>query len=197
MTVYRGNPAVRIRPAMTLRRDGVNLSELCLGSHTGTHVDAPSHFIKGGKGIDRVDLERFVGPAWVADLRRVKRGISAVDLAKARIPRGSHRVLLRTGNSRWWHPARAFRTDFVYLAPDGADWLVERGVQLVRIDYQSIQGYGVPGAPTHKRLLCAGVPILEGLDLFNVRPGRWQMAAFPLRIKGGDAGLTRAMRWIR
>jgi arylformamidase len=197
MTAYRGNPLVRIRPVMTLATDGVLVSELCLGSHTGTHVDAPSHFIKGGKGIDRVDPERFIGPAWVADLRRVKGGISAADLAKARIPRSSRRILLRTSNSRWWHPARAFRSDFVYLAADGADWLVERGVQLVGIDYLSIEGFGVPGAPTHKRLLSAGIPILEGLDLFNARPGRWQMAAFPLRIKDGDAGLTRAVLWTR
>jgi arylformamidase len=195
MTVYRGNPAVRIRPVMTLATDGVNVSELRLGSHTGTHVDAPIHFIKGGKGIDRVDPERFIGPAYVADLRRVKGGIGAVDLGKARIPRGTRRVLLRTSNSRWWHPARAFRTDFVYLDPDGADWLVDRDVQLVGIDYLSIEGYGVAGAPTHKRLLRAGIPILEGLDLFNVHPGRWQMAAFPLRINDGDAGLTRAVLW--
>jgi arylformamidase len=195
MTVYRGNPTVRIRPVMTIPKDGVHVSELCLGTHTGTHVDAPVHFIKGGKGIDRIDPERFIGPAYVADLRRVKGGINAADLAKARIPRATRRVLLRTSNSRWWHPARAFRTDFVYLAPDGADWLVERSVQLVGIDYLSIEGYGVTGAPTHKRLLAAGIPILEGLDLFNARPGRWQMAAFPLRIKDGDAGLTRAVLW--
>jgi arylformamidase len=182
MTVYRGNPPVRIRPAMTLRKDHVNLSELCLGSHTGTHVDAPSHFIKGGKGIDQVDLERFIG---------------AADLSRARIPRGTRRILLRTSNSRWWHPARAFRTDFVYLAADGADWMVERAVELVGIDYLSIEGYSVEGAPTHHRLLGAGIPILEGLDLFNVRPGRWQMAALPLRIKDGDAGLTRAVLWTR
>jgi len=186
MTVYRGNPAVRVRPVMTLEKDGVRVSELRCGSHTGTHVDAPRHFINGGKG-----------PAWVADLRRVRGGIGALDLAKARIPLASRRVLLRTSNSRWWHPARAFRTDFVYLAPDGADWLVERGVHLVGIDYLSIEGYGVRGAPTHRRLLGAGIPILEGLDLFNVRPGRWQMAAFPLRIKDGDAGLTRAVLWAR
>ena len=197
MTVYRGNPPVRIRPAMTLQRDGVNLSEVCLGSHTGTHVDAPSHFIRRGVGVDRLDLALFIGPAWVAHPRRVKSGINAIDLAKARIPRGSRRILLRTSNSRWWHPARAFRTDFVYLTPDGADWLANRGVQLVGIDYLSIEGYGVPGAPTHKRLLGAGIPILEGLDLFNVHPGRWQMAAFPLRIQDGDAGLTRAVLWAR
>src|SRR5260370_20323624 len=143
MTVYRGNPPVRIRPAMTLRKDGVNLSELCLGSHTGTHVDAPSHFIRGGKGIDRVDLERFLGPAYVADLRRVEGGITAVDLAKARIPRASRRVLLRTSNSRWWHPARAFRTDFVYLAPDRAEWLVRRGVPPGALAYLSIEGYEI------------------------------------------------------
>lgn len=195
MTIYRGNPLVRIRPVMTLPRNGVHVSEICLGSHTGTHIDAPSHFINGGVGIDQIDPRRFFGVAWVADLRRVKGGIGAADLAKARIPRGTRRVLLRTSNSRLWHPARAFRTDFVYLAPDGAGWLVERGVQLVGIDYLSIERYGVTGAPTHRRLLGAGVPILEGLDLFKIRPGRWQMAAFPLRIRDGDAGLTRAVLW--
>ena len=197
MTVYRGNPPVRIRPAMTLQRDGVNLSELCLGSHTGTHIDAPSHFVRGGVGVDRLNLDRFIGPAWVADLGRVRGGINADDLTRARIPRGSRRVLLRTGNSRWWHPARPFRTNFVYLAADGAAWMVDRGVELVGIDYLSIEGYGVQGAPTHKRLLGAGIPILEGLDLFKVRPGRWQMAALPLRIVNGDAGLTRAVLWTR
>jgi len=195
MTVYRGNPAVRIRPAMTLAKDRVNLSELCLGSHTGTHVDAPSHFIKGGRGIDRLDLRRFIGPAWVADVRRVAGGIGAEALQRARIPKGSRRVLLRTSNSRLWHPARPFRTDFVYLAANGADWMIERGVELVGIDYLSIEGYGVPGAPTHKRLLGAGIPIVEGLDLFRVRPGRWQLVALPLRIANGDAGLTRAVLW--
>src|SRR3989442_6442589 len=123
MTVYRGNPAVRIRPVMTLEKDGVRVSELRLGSHTGTHVDAPGHFIKGGKGIDRVDTERFIGPAWVADLRRVKGGIGAVDLAKARIPRRSRRGLLRTSHSRSLEPARALHTDLVYLAADCADWV--------------------------------------------------------------------------
>ena len=195
MTVYRGNPQVRIRPAMTLRRDGVNLSELCLGSHTGTHVDAPSHFVERGKAIDQLPLERFVGPAWVADLRRVRRAITADDLQRARIPKGSERVLLRTKNSRWWHPPRPFRTDFVYLAADGADWMVERGVALVGIDYLSIEGYSVAGAPTHKRLLGARIPILEGLDLFRVAGGRWQLTALPLRINAGDAGLTRAVLW--
>jgi arylformamidase len=195
MTVYRGNPAVRIRSAMTLRKNGVNLSELCLGSHTGTHVDAPSHFIQRGRGIDRVRLERFIGPAWVADLRAVQGGIGAEDLRRARIPRNTARLLLRTSNSRWWHPARRFRTDFVYLGPDGADWIVERGIELVGIDYLSIEGFRIPGAPTHKRLLGAGIPIVEGLDLFNVAAGRWQMIAFPLRIQDGDAGLTRAVLW--
>src|ERR1700719_4960029 len=96
MTVYRGNPPVRIRPAMTLRKDHVNLSELCLGSHTGTHVDAPVHFIKGAKGIDRVDVDRFIGPAWVADLGRVRGGISAAALGRARLPGGTRRSLPRT-----------------------------------------------------------------------------------------------------
>ncbi|MEO6797310.1 MAG: cyclase family protein [Candidatus Dormibacter sp.] len=195
MTVYRGNPPVRIRPAMTLARDGVNLSEICLGSHTGTHVDAPRHFIKDGRGIDRIDLDRFIGPAWVADLRRVRAGIDAEALEGAGIPRRTARVLLRTRNSRLWHPAQPFTTEFVYLAPDGADWLLHRGVRLVGIDYLSIEGFKVAGAPTHKTLLGAGVPIVEGLDLFRATPGPWQMIALPLRIEDGDAGLTRAVLW--
>jgi arylformamidase len=158
-------------------------------------VDAPNHFIKGAIGIDRVDLARFIGPAWVADLRRVRGGINAADLIRARIPRGSRRILLRTSNSCLWHPARAFQTDFVYLAAEGAEWMVDHAVELVGIDYLSIEGFGVEGAPTHHRLLGAGIPILEGLDLFKVHPGRWQMAALPLRIKDGDAGLTRAVLW--
>src|SRR2546428_11712819 len=109
MTVYRGNPLVRIRPAMTLRKDHVNLSELCLGSHTGTHVDAPSHFINGAKGIDRVDLERFIRPAWVADLRRVRGGISAAGLGRARSPPGTRRLPRRTRHSRALPPARPSR----------------------------------------------------------------------------------------
>ena len=193
MTVYRGNPRVRVRPAMTLAKDGVNLSQICLGSHTGTHVDAPSHFIKGARGIDGLDLSLFLGPAWVADLRAVKAGIGAEALEAAQIPRGTSRVLLHTRNSRLWHPARAFTTEFVYLAPDGADWLLQRGVSLVGIDYLSIEGFHVTGAPTHRRLLGAGVPIVEGLDLFRITPGRWQMVALPLRIERGDAGLTRAV----
>jgi arylformamidase len=193
MTVYRGNPAVRIGAAMTLAKDGVNLSEICLGSHTGTHVDAPIHFVRGGAGIDRVDLLRFVGPAFVADLRAVRGGIGAEDLERAGIPRRTSRVLFRTRNSRLWHPARAFTTEFVYLAPDGADWLLHRGIRLVGIDYLSIEGFHVTGAPTHRRLLGAGVPIVEGLDLYRVRPGRWHLIALPLRIEKGDAGLTRAV----
>lgn len=193
MTVYRGNPAVRIGPAMTLAKDGVNLSEICLGSHTGTHVDAPRHFVRGGAGIDRVDLKRFIGPAWVADLRDVRGGIASEDLERAGIPPRTSRVLLRTRNSRLWHPARAFTTEFVYLAPDGADWLLHRGVRLVGIDYLSIEGFHVTGAPTHRRLLGAGVPIVEGLDLYRVQPGRWKLIALPLRIENGDAGLTRAV----
>src|SRR3989442_12555793 len=129
MTVYRGNPAVRIRPVMTLEKDGVRVSELRLGSHTGTHVDAPGHFIKGGKGIDRVDTERFIGPAWVADLRRVKGGIGGVDLAKARIPRRSRRGLFRTTHSRGGHPAGGVDTGFRCLAPGGADRLVARAAR--------------------------------------------------------------------
>jgi arylformamidase len=195
MPVYRGNPPVKARRTMTLAREGVTLSEYCLGSHTGTHVDAPIHFIQGGAGIDRLDLDRFHGPAWVADLRRVRKGIGAAALARAGIPRGTRRVLLRTANSRLWHPVRPFRTDFVYLEAEGARWLIERGVRLVGIDYLSIEGFGVQGAPTHHALLGAGIPILEGLDLSRAAPGRYLLSAVPVRWRDADGAPTRAVLW--
>ena len=100
-----------------------------------------------------------------------------------------------TRRSRLWHPARPFRTDFVYLEPEAAGWLVDRGVQLVGTDYLSIEGFGIKGAPTHRRLLGAGVPILEGLDLFQVGAGRYQLAAFPVRWRGADGAPVRAVLW--
>lgn len=195
MPVYSGNPRVRARRTMTLRGDGVNLSEYCLGSHSGTHVDAPIHFIEGGAGIDRLDLERFHGPAWVADLRRARKAIDRAALAGAGIPRDARRVLLRTSNSRLWHPIRPFRTDFVYLEEDGARWLVERGVRLVGIDYLSIEGFGIQGAPTHHTLLEAGIPIVEGLDLSRAAPGRHLLSAAPVRWRDADGAPTRAVLW--
>jgi arylformamidase len=192
MTTFPGDPRIRRRLAKTLARDGVNLSEYCLGAHTGTHVDAPRHFLRGGAGIDRLDVGRFIGPVWVADLRAVTKGIDPAALQAARIPRGARRVLLRTSNSRLWRQAR-FERRFVYLAPEGADWLIERGVQLVGIDYLSVEEFGRPGAPTHKRLLSAGVPILEGLDLQAVGPGAYQLAALPVRWQNADGAPTRAV----
>src|SRR5438309_9045755 len=195
MTLYRGNPPVRIRPFLTLKKNGANVSEVCLGSHTGTHVDAPVHFFDGRAGVDRLALERFIGPVFVADLTRVRGGIDVPALESARIPRGMTRILFRTHNSRLWHPARAFRTDFVYLEPEAAGWLVDRGVHLVGADYLSIEGFCIKGATTHRRLLGAGVPILEGLDLFQVGAGRYQLAALPVRWRGADGAPVRAVLW--
>lgn len=194
MTSFPGDPRVRHTLAKTISRDGVNLSEYCLGAHTGTHVDAPRHFLARGEGIQRLDVRRFVGPAWVADLRRVERGIDPPALERAGIPRGTRRVLLQTSNSRLWERPR-FQTRFVYLEPEGAGWLIARGVELVGIDYLSIEQFGRAGAPTHRRLLSAGVPILEGLDLRAVAPGRYQLAALPVRWKGADGAPTRAVLW--
>src|SRR5207302_773674 len=123
---------VRIRPFLTLKRNGANVSEVCLGSHTGTHVDAPVHFFDGRAGVDRLPPERFIGPVFVADLTRVRGGIDLPALEGARIPRGATRVLFRTRNSRLWHPARPFRTDFVYLEPDATSWPRSRSGGAVR-----------------------------------------------------------------
>src|SRR5437588_11248930 len=98
MTVYRGNPAVRMRPFLTLKKNGANVSEVCLGTHTGTHVDAPVHFFDGRAGVDRLTLERFIGPVFVADLTRVRGGIDVPALESARIARGMATILFRPPN---------------------------------------------------------------------------------------------------
>jgi len=182
-------------PPVTLVRqgdpDGPWVSRLGLGSHAGTHVDAPAHYIAGGATVDRLPLELFVGPAWVAHLPGPG-PLTATDLAAAGIPAGTARLLLRTRNSDVMSVV-SFDPDFVALAPDTADWLLARGVRLVGIDAPSIEPYDSPGEPLHRALLGAGVVILEGLALAGITAGACQLICLPLRLAGGDAAPARAI----
>jgi arylformamidase len=189
--VYPGDPVPRVEQARSIRGGDVcNLSLLTMGSHTGTHVDAPHHFIDGGPRLGEVALDRMVGEALVADLR----GRAAVDadaLAHAALRRGDILLCLTDNSARW--AAADFQRDFTYLTRDAADLVVERGVRAVGIDYLSIEQFGSPDFPVHHRLLGAGVFIIEGLDLRAVEPGRYTLVCLPLKFPDLDGAPARAV----
>ncbi len=175
--------------------DTATVSELCLGAHTGTHIDAPSHFLVDAGGIETVPVDALVGPALVIGLEDLSGPITAAELARAGIPAGTERLLVKTSNSGWSTRDDRFRENFIAFDPTAASWCVDRGIRLLGIDYLSIEpfGSGKVGHPVHKLLLRAGVVILEGLDLDRVPAGPYLLAALPLRVPGAEAAPTRAV----
>jgi arylformamidase len=193
LPVWPGDPGIRItQPSHLDRGDAATVTRLDMGAHTGTHVDAPAHFIPGGSGVDALDLDVLVGPARVVHALEGD-VLSTEVLGGLQIPPGTERVLFRTRNSeRWARGAREFAEDFVAITEGGARWLVERGVRLVGIDYLSVGPFNAP-APTHRILLRAGVILLEGLNLSGVAAGVYQLVCLPLRIVGVDGAPARAI----
>jgi arylformamidase len=191
MPVYPGDNPL-LRRWLRRIRDGerVNLSALTLGSHTGTHVDAPYHFKDDGIRLDQVTLQVLVGAALVVDIADpVSVKASALrDLGLT----SAERVLFKTRNSQLWSEAR-FREDFVYIEPDAAEYLVHLGTRLVGIDYLSVDRYGDRSSPAHNALLGNGVVIVEGLDLSAADPGTYTLICLPLKIPGAEGAPARAI----
>jgi arylformamidase len=194
LLVWPSDPAVEVERRRSIASgDGANVSELRIGTHTGTHVDPPIHFVEGTGGIDRVAVEVLVGPAVVADLRGKGGPLDAMDLEKA-VPPGTERLLLLTDNSLLWRRLPVtFPDEYTCLSPDAATWLVEHGVRLVGTDFLSIEKRGAEGHPVHRSLLGSGVVIVEGLDLGEVEPGPYDLVCLPLKILDGDGGPARAV----
>lgn len=189
---YPGNPEIRISYQQALARgDGANVSAVEFGSHTGTHVDAPRHFFDDGLPIDQIPLERLIGPALLLEFPDDVMVVDAGHL-KAHDLRGQRRVLLKTRNSSLLSRAD-FVKDYTYLAPDGAEYLVSLGVELVGIDYLSIEQFHSGHHRTHRALLEAGVVIVEGLALFEPTPGVYELLCLPLKIEGIDGAPARAV----
>jgi arylformamidase len=195
MATWPGNPTISVAAARSIARgDSSNVSDVHLGSHTGTHVDAPAHFIPGATGVDLVPNELLVGPVVVLGLEEVERVITAGVLETAGIPAGTTRVFFKTRNSRRWaEGAVEFDANFVHLDEGAAGWLVDHGLRVVGTDYLSIEGYKVPGAPVHHRLLGAGVLIVEGLNLSAVPAGSYQLFCGPIKLRGGDGAPARVL----
>lgn len=190
MTEYKDRSTVNIKPLKSVKKDGVAETLLALHSHTGTHIDAPAHFIAGGKTIDLFDLKIFVGPCKVLDVTEVKEKITAKDLQKYTINSGD-RILLKTKNSQK-NVNELFDYNFVYLSASAAQFLVECRVQLVGIDYLGIER-NQPAHETHIILLQNDIPILEGLRLQEVQPREYRLVCLPLFIPGIDAVPVRAV----
>jgi len=193
LPVWPGDPPVRMIQTSHLDRgDVATVTRLEMGAHTGTHVDAPAHFLRDGAGVDTLDLNVLVGPALVVEVLDVD-WISADVLADLLIPSGTERVLFRTRNSELWAQAEpAFHRDFVAVTEDGARWLLERGVRLVGVDYLSVGPFTEP-VPTHHVLLEGGVVVVEGLNLQGIAAGAYQLVCLPLRLVGIDGAPARAI----
>lgn len=190
MPTYAGEPGPSLEfRSLISRGDSANVSTLFLGSHTGTHVDAPCHFLEGASCVEGLSLDALVGPAYVLE-HAGDDHITAADLEGAAVPTDVRRLLLKTRNSRLWAEDR-FHQEFIGLTGDAARWLVDRGYRLVGIDYLSIERFRSPTHEVHRTLLGAGVVIVEGLDLRRVSAGQYFLICAPLPVVGADGAPAR------
>jgi arylformamidase len=169
--------------------DSANVSALSLGSHTGTHVDSPDHFLDNKITVEQMPVDSMVGPCYVAQFD-VASHITPADLERANIPAGTTRLLAKTTNGRFWDDD-AFHPEFIGFADEAGEWLVERGMRLVGIDYLSIEKFHSPTHAVHHALLKENVVIVEGLDLRAVEPGDYWLVCAPIKIVGGDGAPAR------
>lgn len=193
MPVYEGDPGVEIGAWTSLAKgDSSNVSYLHFGAHTGTHVDAPAHFIKDAAKIDSLSLDILIGPARVVRVTDEATEIDR-DFLEQQDLNGVERILFHTRNSSFWK--EGFRKDFTHLLPDAAAYLVEKGIKLVGTDYLSIEKFHSGDHQTHIALLSKGVVILEGLNLSEVAAGDYELICLPLKISegAGDGAPARAV----
>ncbi len=194
LPVWPSDPRITMPPASRIADGaGANITRLGIGTHTGTHVDAEWHFIEDGQRLEALTPDRLIGPCYVADLTHCTTHISASDLEAAGIPENSTRVILKTTNSDLWTTSPTqFQESYIGIAPDGAEWIVNRGLDFIGIDYHSVEPFKA-GGKTHRIILGAGLIILETVDLRNVEPGHYTLYCLPLRIDGYDGSPCRAV----
>ncbi len=194
MPVWPGDPRVSIERVAKMEEGAdCNISHLSLGVHTGTHLDAPYHFLGGDSPtVEQLPLKLLTGRAYVMHLPDTEL-VTARVLEKAVIPPRTRRLLLKTRNSEYWAQGNMkFQPGFVAISPDGAEYLVDHGVRLIGVDYLSVAPYK-EGAATHQVLLKAGVIVVEGLNLSQVEAGRYMLYCLPLKLVGSDGAPARAI----
>jgi arylformamidase len=194
LVVWPGDPQVEIEQASLISEGShANVSHIRMGVHTGTHVDAPYHFIDGGITVEELDIDLLTGRAYVLHLPDEVDLITKEIIENSAIPPRTKRVLFRTRNSqRWADGNNAFDENFVALDADAAALLIQRGVKLIGVDYLGVAPFG-DAVPTHTTLLSAGVIVVEGLDLSEVSQGRYTLYCLPIKIGGVDGAPARAI----
>lgn len=198
LTIYPGmpywpdNPPVSIEPSQCLAHGDVcNVSKLTLGTHTGTHVDGINHFIKGGRGVDQMPLEATIGKARVIAIKDPKQ-ITVAEIEPHNIQPGE-RILFKTQNSDLALKSPDFVEDFVHISTEAANYLAEKKVRTVGVDYLSVGGYQGNVVEVHQALLGSDIWVIEGLNLSEVEPGEYELICLPIKLKDGDGGLARAI----
>jgi arylformamidase len=191
LPVYPGDPAVKLDSVLRIA-DGAqcNVSHLSCGSHTGTHIDAPYHFLESGIKVDQIPLNLLIGRTRVAEITAPRIDctvLKEIDL-EAHV-----RLLFKTRNSYLWNTTNQFLEEYVHVTPEAAMMLVENGIKLVGIDYLSIEKFGSTDFQTHYTLLGNGVIIIEGLNLAEVEPGDYELICLPLKVKDGDGAPARVI----
>jgi arylformamidase len=194
LPVWPGDPTVILERFSKIENGAnSNSSRISMSVHTGTHLDAPFHFIKGGRGVDELALEVLIGSARVLQLPDDCDLITADVLQSQNVGSEPIRWLFKTRNSHYWTlNAPIFHKDYVGISSDGAEYLVNHGVKLVGVDYLSVSPFRQTKA-THQILLSAGVIALEGLDLSEVPPGDYELIALPVKLGGCDGAPVRAV----
>ncbi len=189
MLSFPGDTIPEFNKIKEIEVDNYNLSNMMVSVHVGTHVDAPSHFIKNGKTINELLPERFLGEVQVVEIKDDKE-ISIKELENVEFH--SDKILFKTQNSNMISD-KNFNNDFVYLNQKGAKYLIESGINFIGIDYLTIESIDTQEFNVHKLLLENNVIVLEGINLKEIPPGNYKMIALPLKIKGAEASPVRAL----
>lgn len=190
MLTWEGDRKPQINRLKTIEKNGSAKSEIVLGSHAGTHVDAPAHFLENGAGVESFSPDVLIGECQVVDLTGIQgREITVLDIKSVGMKEGD-RILFKTTNSSLLQNSE-FTSDYVSLSAEAAQYLIENGVRLVGTDYLGIEKRGAEDHPTHKTLLSAGVVIVEGLNLLSTEEGRYELICAPLLIPGADGAPAR------
>ena len=192
MAQWPGDPAFHMERAFDLEKgDAATVSSMAMCVHTGTHMDAPLHFIRNAPGIDTMPLDATIGPARVIQINDGK-SITRKELERHSI-RCGERILFRTRNSAQSWNSDEFDENFVYIAPDGAHYLAKCGVRTIGVDYLSVGSFRNDGDETHEILLGAGIWVIEGLNLRNVEPGEYELVCLPLKLADAEGAPARAV----
>jgi arylformamidase len=194
LPTWPGSPEIELYRNLDLNQgDVANDTTLNFSVHTGTHIDAPLHFIQNGKSVDQISLETLIGSVFVTEVANDVTIITADVLDSLEIPPGIKRLLLKTQNSQLWSTqVKEFQPDFVALTPDAAQWVVDREIGLIGVDYLSVQRFH-DGPETHQILLGAEVVIIEGLNLADIKTGYYELICLPIKLRDSEGAPARVI----